>query len=294
MILVIGATGTIGKDVVKGLNAKGEEIRAMVRDLEKAKAAQEPGVEYVTGDLEKPETVTAALQGSEKAFLLSPESEQMPELHAKFAAAAKDAGVRHLVRLSILPANPDAPIPLAKWHGEADRAVMDSGVPYTVLRPSYFMQNSLGGGATVASDGAMYSTMGDGKVGQIDTRDIADVAVAVLTSEGHGGQSYILTGPEALSMTEVAARLSSALGKTIEYVNLTPDELTARMVATGVPDWRAEVWVKLAGMIGLGIASMVTPAVKEVLGREPGSIDQFAKDFAAEFEKGGVALARKV
>ena len=294
MILVIGATGKIGKDVVKGLNANGEQVRAMVRDLEKAKAAQEPGVEYVTGELEKPETVMAALQSSEKAFLLSPESEQMPELHGKFAAAAKDAGVRHLVRLSILPANPDAPIPLAKWHGEADRAVMDSGVPYTVLRPSYFMQNSLGGGATVASDGAIYSAMGDGKAGQIDTRDIADVAVAVLTSEGHGGQSYILTGPEALSMTEVAARLSSALGKTIEYVNLTPDKLTARMVATGVPDWRAEVWVKLAGMIGLGIASMVTPAVKEVLGREPASIDQFAKDFAAEFEKGGVALARKV
>ena len=280
MILVIGATGTIGKDVVKGLKAKGEQVRAMVRDTEKAPATREPGVEYVTGTLENYESVIAALQDSEKAFLLSNEEPRMPDLHGSFAAAAKDAGLRHLVRLSILPANPDAPIPIAKWHGEADRSVMDSGVPYTILRPSYFMQNNMGGGATIASGGTIYSVMGEGKVGHIDTRDIAAVAVAVLTSEGHEGQTYILTGPEALTMAEVAARLSAALGKTIEYVNLPPDELKARMLTMGVPDWRADVWVKLGGMIGLGIASAVTPAVKDVLGREPRSIDQFAKDFA--------------
>ena len=288
MILVIGATGRIGKDVVKGLKAKGEQVRAMVHDPEKATAAREPGVEYVTGDLEKPESVVAALQGIEKAFLLSPENPRMPELHAKFAAAAKDAGLRHLVRLSILPANPDAPLPIAKWHGDADRSVMESGVPYTILRPAYFMQNILGGAATIASNGAIYSAMGDGKMGHIDTRDIADVAVAVLTSEGHEGKSYLLTGPEALSMAEVAARLSSALGRTIEYVNLPPDEVKARLMATGTLDWRADVWVKLAGMISMGMAAMVTPGVKDVLGREPRNIDQFASDFAAAL-KGGQA-----
>ena len=280
MILVIGATGKIGKDVVTGLRAKGEQVRAMVRHTEQAPAAPEPGVEHVTGSLENQASVIAALQGIEKAFLLSSEEAGMPDLHGSFAAAAKDAGVRHLVRLSILPANPDAPIPLAKWHGEADRSVMEAGVPYTILRPSYFMQNNLGGAATIVSDGTIYSGMGEGKVGHIDTRDIAEVAVAVLTSQGHEGESYVLTGPEVLSMAEVAARLSAALGKTIEYVNLPPDEIKARMVSTGMPDWRADVWVKLAGMISLGIANKVTPAVKDVLGREPRSIDQFAKDFA--------------
>ena len=286
MILVIGATGTIGREVVKGLKAKGEQVRAMIHDPAKATAVREPDVEYVTGDLAEPESVTAALQGIEKTFLLSPENSQMPELHAKFAASAKDAGVRHLVRLSILPANPDAPLLLVKWHGEADRSVMDSGVPYTILRPAYFMQNSFGGAATVASGGTLYSAMGEGKVSHIDTRDIADVAVAVLTSEGHEGQSYLLTGPEALSMAELVARLSTALGKTFEYVNLTPDEAKARIIAAGAPEWRAEAWVKLAGMMSMGIAAMVTPAVKDVLGREPRSIDQFAKDFATAL-KGG-------
>ena len=110
MILVIGATGRIGKDVVKGLKARGEQVRAMVRDTEKAPATREPGVEYVAGTLENYESVIAALQGIEEAFLLSSEEPRMPDLHGNFAAAAKDAGLGHLVRLSILPANPDAQV----------------------------------------------------------------------------------------------------------------------------------------------------------------------------------------
>ncbi len=281
MILVIGATGTIGKDVVKGLKANGEQVRAMVHDPEKAPSAgREPGVEYVTGDLEKPESVIAALQGVDKAFLLSPEDPRMPELHGKFAAAAKDAGLRHLVRLSILPANPDAPLPLAKWHGEADRLVMQSGVPYTILRPASFMQNFLRSVGTISSEGAMFGAMGDGKVGHIDAQDIADVAVTVLTSEGHEGKIYPLTGPESLSMAEVAARLSTTLGKTIKYVNVSPDEAKSGMMAMGMPDWRAGAWVGLGGMIAMGKADMATPAVKNILGREPHNVDQFAAEYA--------------
>ncbi len=256
----------------------------MIHNPEKAPpASREPGVEYVTGDLEKPETVIAALQGVEKAFLLSPEDPRMPELHGKFAAAAKDAGLRHLVRLSILPANPDAPLPIAKWHGEADRLVMESGVPYTILRPAYFMQNNLRSARTIASEGVIYGATGDGRVGHIDTRDIAEVAVAVLTGEGHEGQIYPLTGPESLSMAEVAARLSTALGKTVKYVNLPPDKAKAGMMAMGMPDWRADAWVNLGGMIAMGKADMATPAVKDILGREPHNIDQFAAEYAQAF-----------
>lgn len=281
MILVTGATGTIGKDVVTGLKSNGEQVRGMTRDP--AKAAQEPGVEYVAGDLEDSESVIAALQGVEKAFLLSPEDPRMPELHGKFASAAKDAGLRHLVRLSILPANPDAPLPLAKWHGEADRLVMESGVPYTILRPAYFMQNSLRSAATIASEGAIYGAMGDGKIGHIDTHDIVEVAVTVLTSEGHEGQTYTLTGPESLSMAEVAARLSTALGKPVNYVNVAPDKAKAGMMAMGMPDWRADAWVGLGGMIAMGKADMATPVVKDILGREPHNIDQFAAEYAQAF-----------
>ena len=283
MILIVGATGTTGKYVVTGLKSKGEQVRAMIHTPERASAAREPGVEYVTGDLENPESVVAALQGAEKAFLLSPEDPRMAELHGKFATAAKDVGLRHLVRLSILPANPDAPLPLAKWHGEADRLVMESGVPYTILRPASFMQNFLRSAGTIASEGVIYGAMGDGKVGHIDAKDIADVAVMVLTSEGHEGQIYPLTGPESLSMAEVAARLSTTLGKTVKYVNLSPEEAKSGMMAMGMPDWRADAWVGLGGMIAMGKADMVTPAVKDILGREPHNIDRFATEYSQAF-----------
>ena len=129
----------------------------------------------------------------------------------------------------------------------------------------------------------MFGAMGDGKVGHIDAQDIADVAVTVLTSEGHEGKIYPLTGPESISMVEVAARLSTALGKTVKYVNLSPEEAKSGMMAMGMPDWRADAWVGLGGMIAMGKADMVTPAVKDILGREPHNIDQFATEYSQAF-----------
>ena len=144
MVVVIGATGRMGSEVVKALIAKGEKVRALVRDPQRAGAIQVPGVELVVGDVEKPDTWDAALQDVDKVFLLSPEGPQMAELHGKFADAAKRAGVRHLVRMSILVSNPDSPLVIGKWHGEADQNVANSGIPYTIIRPTYLMQNLIG------------------------------------------------------------------------------------------------------------------------------------------------------
>ncbi len=129
MILVTGATGRTGSEVVKALIAKGEQVRALVRDPQRAEAIQGPGVELVVGDVEQPESWDAALQGVGKVFLLSPEGPQMAEMHGKLADAAKRAGVTHLVRMSILVANPDSPLAIGKWHGEADQNVQNSGIP---------------------------------------------------------------------------------------------------------------------------------------------------------------------
>ena len=126
--------------------------------------------------------------------------------------------------------------------------------------------------------------MGGGKIGVIDTRDIAEVAATVLTSDGHEGQSYVLTGPEALSMTDIAAKLSAALRKEVKYANMSPDDAKAGMVAMGLPDEIADAWTRLAQMVSMGAADMVTPLVKEVTGEEPRSFDQFARDFAHVFK----------
>ncbi len=286
MILVTGATGRTGSEVVKALIAKGEQVRALVRDPERAGSIQGPGVELVGGDLEKPETWDVALQGVDRVFLLSPEGPQMAELHGQFADAAKRADVRHLVRMSILVANPDSPLAIGQWHGEADQNVANSGIPYTIIRPAYFMQNIIGSARMIASEGAFPGAMGDGKVGAIDTRDIGNVAATVLTSDGHEGKTYPLTGPEALSMGELAGKLSAVLGTEVKYLNVSQAEAKAGMMAMGMPDWMAGGWAEMAMMIASGAANMVTPMVKEVTGQEPHSFDQFARDYAGAF-KGG-------
>ncbi len=286
MILVTGATGRTGSEVVKALIAKGEQVRALVRDPQRSGAIQGPGVELVVGDVEKPETWNAALQGVDKVFLLSPEGPQMAELHGKFAEAANNAGVRHLVRMSILVANPDSPLAIGKWHGEADQNVAHSGIPYTIIRPAYFMQNIIGSARMIAMEGAFPGAMGDGKVGVIDTRDIGNVAATILTSDGHEGKTYPLTGPDSLSQGELAGKLSAVLGKEVKYVNVSQADAKSGMMAMGIPDWMADGWAAMAMMISTGAADMVTPMVKEVTGQEPRSFDQFARDYAGAF-KGG-------
>ena len=286
MVVVIGATGRMGSEVVKALIAKGEKVRALVRDPQRAGAIQVPGVELVVGDVEKPDTWDAALQDVDKVFLLSPEGPQMAEQHGKFADAAKRAGVRHLVRMSILVSNPDSPLVIGKWHGEADQNVANSGIPYTIIRPTYLMQNLIGSARMIASDGAFSGAMGDGKVGVIDTRDVGNVAATVLTSDDHEGKTYPLTGPEALSMGELAGKLSAVLGKEVKYVNVSQEDAKADMMAMGMPDWMADGWVAIAMMISTGAANIVTPMVKEVIGEEPRSFDQFARDHADAFRVG--------
>ena len=241
-------------------------------------------VELAVGDLEKSESLDAALEGVEAAFLISGDDPRLAELHGNFAARAKRAGVKHLVRMSILVSRPDSPLTLGQWHWSADQLIMQSGVPYTILKPAYFMQNLLGLAPMVKMKGILPGVMGDGKVGLIDVRDIAAVAAAVLTTDGHAGKTYPLTGPEALSLGDAAAKLSAALGKEIKYVKLSPEEAKAAMIAMGMPELSAAAWVQLGGMIAQGAASMLTPFVQEITGTAPRSFDQFAKEYAGVFK----------
>ncbi|MBW4665166.1 MAG: NmrA family NAD(P)-binding protein [Chroococcus sp. CMT-3BRIN-NPC107] len=210
----------------------------------------------------------------------------MVELTAMMIEGAKRASVRHIVKLSAL-AQPG--IALSKWHSEMENAIAQartqdfasSGIPFTFLRPNGFMQNFVTAMAgTIKAENAFYLNAGDGKVSFVDTRDIASVAVAALTTSGHEGQSYTITGSEALSHTQAAAILSQVLGRTINYVDVPEDAVRQGMQGAGMPEPTVNALLELYASYKAGQAAVLSPVVEQVTGKQPISFEQFVKDYA--------------
>jgi uncharacterized protein YbjT (DUF2867 family) len=198
----------------------GVRYRSLVRNRAKAEAGSNPNVELVEGDLSRPETLGAALERVEKALLLTAASPDSLQQEKNFIHAAKRAGVRHVVKFSAYGAGLDAPHYFGRQHGEAERELEDSGLAFTMLRPNGFFQNFLGNASSIQSQSALYAPAGEMKFSVVDARDIAAVAAHVLTEPGHEGKRYIITGPQALSHTEIAERFSQVLGRKIAYVDI--------------------------------------------------------------------------
>jgi uncharacterized protein YbjT (DUF2867 family) len=272
MILITGPTGNIGSLLVRSLVERGTKIRVLFRDPEKEKekrsALESRGVEVVGGDLSKTETLSGALEGVLSAFLLTPVSQQQVQLKSNFIQAARASGVRHVVHLSVAGVGSNSPLVTGKWHWESERELEASGMAWTHLRPTdlarYNTQLLL---PTVRDHGAFYSTAGDGRIAMVDEIDVAAVAMAALTTPGHDGKSYTLTGPAALSYAEVAEALSMALGKPVRYVNITPAEAKDAMLKAGLPEWVADFINSLRKLESEGGASTVTDDVRLVIGR---------------------------
>ena len=285
-ILVTGATGTVGSEVVKQLSAKGANVRACCHTLSKADKIRGPGVEIVEVDYDKPETVEAAFPGVEELFLLTPFVDNMVEVTAQLVAEAKKAGVKHIVKLSTLELGADAEAKIApiRWHRQAEKMVEESGIPYTFVRPTGFMQNFSNYSAqTIEAQNAIYTAAGEAKVSFVDARDIAAVAVEALTGDGHEGKIYTTTGPDALSHNQVAEILSDVLGRKISHVNISEEDLRKGLEEAGLPDWMIQSSIEGDRITREGRVSAVLPTVEEVTGKKPRSFEQFAKDYAEAF-----------
>ena len=171
-----------------------------------------------------------------------------------------------------------------RHHAESEDRIKASGVAWTFLRPNGFMQNMvIYNAGTVRGQNAFYGSAGDGKVSQVDLRDIGAVAVRVLTEDGHTGKTYTLTGPAALSNSEIAAILSSVLGREIRYVNLLPNQMKQALLGAGMPEWNANGIIDLEALYREGGATTVSPDAERVLGRKPIAYQQFAHDYASTF-----------
>lgn len=283
MILVTGATGKTGVDVVRGLAIVGAGVRALVRDAAKAQFLRRPGVEVVVGDLEKVDTLRAALRGVERVFLCSAADPKQVELQGNLIRTAKEAGVRQVVKLGALGTSLDSPSALGRWHAETEKQLIAAGLPWTFLRPHYFMQNFLGLAPAIKATGTLSLPLRSAKIPLVDTRDVAAVAVETLTGAGHERKIFDITGPEALSGTDLVQKLSKATGKTIRYVDAPPEQAKKEMLAAGWPEWLASAMVALYGVFAAGHASAVSPVVEELTGYPARSFDDWAREDAAAF-----------
>src|SRR2546426_4071126 len=226
-VLVTGATGTVSTALLGALKGKpGLKLRALVRDLAGAKAQDllKDGIEVLAGGLEEPDTLADACEGVDVLWLLTPASALEPSMGSNAVAAARRAKVKHIVRNSAIKAAHDAPNRNGRLHALVEEAVRASGIPWTILRPHYYMQNLLSSAASVASDGMLYMNMGQGRVGMIDGRDVGVFAAKVIeNAERHAGKTYNPTGPELTTMGDAAETLSGVLAKHVNYVALPPE-----------------------------------------------------------------------
>ena len=282
MILITGASGNVGKEVLKQIVPTGANVRAAFQTVTKAAAAPS-GVEIVTMDYNQPQTLQAALKGVEKVFLVGPPTANLPVLERKAIDEIKRSGVRHVVKLSAMGGR-DAIF--LRQHADSEDYIKSSGVAYTFLRPNGFMQNFVTyNGATINSQNAFYGSQGEGKVSHIDLRDIAAVAVKTLTEDGHQGKTYTLTGPEALSNARIAEILSEDTSREIRYVDLPAEQFKQALIGAGLPEWSANALVDLQQFYRRGSASAVTRDVEQWLGRKPISFEQFSRDYAQAFQR---------
>jgi uncharacterized protein YbjT (DUF2867 family) len=284
MILVTGATGLNGSELVRRLAAKGIPSRALVRNLAKAQSlAALPNVEVVEGDMARPESLVEALRGVERAMLISSSDPTMLETQSSFIDAARNAGVKHVVKLSGIIPELDSPFRFARMHAEIEKRLEDSGLAYTHLRAGEFMPSYFRQVPSIVGRGILALPMADARIASVDIGDIAEVSIAVLTTSGHEGKTYPLTGPESLTMAEVAEKLSAATGKTIRYVDVPPEEAKAARLAAGMPPYLAEGLDELFAERRRGKESKVWPTIEEVFGLKPTRFDEFARQNAAIF-----------
>jgi len=256
----------------------------LVHDPAKVEALEKDGYEVAVGDLEEPDTLADAFDGVDILWLLTPASALEPSMGSNAVTAAKRAKVKHIVRNSAIKAAHDAPNRNGRLHALVEESVKASGIPWTILRPHYYMHNLLSSAASVASDGVLYMNMGDAPVGMIDARDVGVFAARVIENPArHAGKVYTPTGPESTTMAQASQSLSEVLGKPVKYVALPQASAREAMLGFGLPRWFVGNVVDYGTVYSGGWGDFVTGDFKEVTGHEPRSFKQFATDFAAVF-----------
>jgi uncharacterized protein YbjT (DUF2867 family) len=292
-ILVTGSTGLVSSALLTELQAltaaeaAPPRVRALVRNPEKAASLKGSKIEIAEGDLDVPESLARAFEGVTDLWLLNGVTPRQPENSMNALHAARAAGVERVVRMSAIGAAHDAPTRNGRLHALSDAELMQSGLKWTILRPHFFMQNLFAVASTVAEQGAFYWDMGEGRLGLIDARDIGAFAARVLLAAPgvHDKKIYTLTGPESLSLSDVAARMTQALGTNVRYVPVPHEAARQSMLQSGMSPWLAGMMFEYASAYERNWGDFVTAHIANVVGRSPRSVEEFVRDHAAMFQR---------
>lgn len=284
MIMITGATGKVGTELTAQLQAQQIPFRALAHTGASFDRLQQQHIEtFLVGDPYSAE-LAAAFEGIDSLFLLLPTSPDQAAIERRFTELARHASVRHIVKLSVLGAD-DPEVALFRPHRESERFIERSGVAFTFLRPNAFMQNiGTADLPTITQRSFFANSAGDGAVSLIDTRDIAAVALAALSDTRHHGQTYELTGPQSLSYTQAAEKLTNLLNRPIHYVALSDAAYCDALVAAGLPDWYADGLAAIYRFYRSGRGSAVTDLVEQITGRPARTLDAYLADHRALFE----------
>lgn len=283
-VLITGATGMIGSLLTDALVARGAEFSVMLRPgASSDRFAGKPGVTATEGDFDDPASLRRALEGIDRAFLLTNSSERTEAQQIAFVEAAQAQQVEQVVYLSQLAADPQSPVRFLRYHGAVEAALTSSTVGCTFVRPNLILQAYIPF-APVIAQGLLQAPIGDAAVSVADARDIAAVAAIALTEAGHAGNTYTVTGPEAVSHVDIATALGDATGKRVRFESMPANDFIAMLTGVGMPQWQAEGLAEDYAHYDRGEAGSVSRDVEQVTGTRARSVDDFANDYAAAFQ----------
>jgi len=283
LILVTGATGNTGSTVLQELEKRGAFVRAMVRSSKDASRLPKTSATVVVGNFDDPRSLEAALEGVTRAYLVTPSSPEAEAQQVRFAELASAAGVARLVKLSQLAAEESSPVRFLRYHAAVERRIRELGIGFTFLRPNLYFQGLLAFQSMIAAAGHFVAPIGDARISAVDVRDIAAVAAIALTEEGHAGKTYTITGPAAVTHTEIASAISNAIGRPVAFVDVAPDVFAGALKAAGVPSWQVDGVVEDYAHYARGEAAAISPHVRDVTGVDPRDVERFARDYASAF-----------